>query len=84
MSTSIVGQMQSDLEPSMTVEQRYQKRLGKPDSHQRDMQGLHDTVSREGWHPDPLEIKVTTLTDGHHRYAEARNRGIDQLPVTFW
>jgi len=80
MKTEDVGKLLSDLgEAGETVEQRYRR---KPFVGQEQ---LNRVIAKHGWHPTPLEVlNGNLLTDGHHRYAAARQHGVDLLPVRHW
>jgi hypothetical protein len=77
MKTEDIGKLTSDLEPHLTVEQRYQSKTADATQAQ-----LDKAIAKQGWHPSPLEVlNGERLTDGHHTYAAARARGVSHLPV---
>lgn len=77
MKTEDIGKLTSDLEPHLTVEQRY-RRKPRDETQAR----LDKAIAKQGWHPSPVEVlNGERLTDGHHTYAAARERGVSHLPV---
>ena len=79
MKTDDIGKLTSDLAPHQTVEQRHQS---KPAHTAENQARLDAAITKRGWHPSPVEVlNGERLTDGHHTYAAARDRGVTVLPV---